>query len=359
MPNLTILTENVLSGICSVRLHRYLTDVQAEGWTVTTHTVSSTDDFITTIFPLLAGADHVQLFGHVPIVLLYFDPDGHGTRDGECDAPYCAGSLTLWNWNGTHFDPLGVWPEVGGAARTCGRVDFSGLGAYGINEYTATNNWLDRNHDTRTGVYTYTNRGFVVNFLEYLQTGLTAASIARLEQQVGAGNAPDYTSTFSSDQFYRHYTPQKFVVGTLYSGGDPFAPLGHEYDIGIAQDVVDFPVNILHVWHFCSLGWAFNGWPLQRLALAGGCQSCLYGAYYYYPSWAPPDISTWSTTVPLQAAIKPTYVQNSAYLFTIQGDGTMRLQSGAAPPPPPPPLGPWEQLTNDCYYPSVRTVIPY
>lgn len=358
--NLVLIIEPGLASNCAASIAQYVADCQSETWLVTQHILLPTDNFFVA-FSLISAADHVQLLGHCPVVNLFFDPDGHGTRQGECDAPYCAGDISKWNWNGTYFDPLGVWPEVGGAHRTCGRIDFSGLSDYtSLTEYQLFDAYMARNHATRTNTYTYTNRGFVVNFLEFDNPGTTAGSIARLEGIVGAGNVPDLTGTFSSDQFYRTYAPQKFVTGTLYSGGDPFRPFGHEYNIGIAQDVVDFPVNILLAWHFCSLGWAFNGWPLQRIALIGGCQACLYGAYFYNPSWAPPDISTWSTSVALQSAIKPTYVQNSAYLFTIQGDGTMRLQSGAAPPPPPPPpLGPWEQLTNDCYYPSVRTAIPY
>lgn len=358
MNNLHIVKEPNLAANCAVSIAQYVADVTAEGWVVHEHTLLPTDNFFVAL-SLISGADHVQLFGHCPIVLLYFDPDGHGIRDGECDAPYCANNIALWNWNGTHFDPLGVWPEV--PARTCGRVDFSGLSSYSAStEYQLFDAYMARNHAARTGGYTYTNRGFVNNHLEYLDPGLTAACIAKLEQNVGVGAVTDLTNAYTSDLFYRTYTPQSWVVGTLYSGGDPFAPLGHEYGIGIAQDVVDYPVNILHAWHFCSGAWAFNGWPLQRLALAGGCQTCLVGACAYCPDWSPPSISTWSTTVPLQAAIKPTYVQGSPYVFTIQGDGTMRAQSAMSPPPPPPPpLGLWEQLTNDCYNPRVRTVIPY
>jgi hypothetical protein len=229
--NLSLIIESSLYLACAGAISQYIVDVENEGWFVTQHLVQVTDS-VTTIFGLCAGADHVQLFGNIARPLLFFDPDGHGTRDGECDAPYCAFSWDAWQYNGTHFNVY-YWPDQVGAIRTCGRVDFSGLSDYtAVSEYTLFNTYMARNHAYRTGAYVYSTQAVLVNYLEYLDPGLTSTLTSRMEAVVGSGTVQDKTDQYVYEMFYRTYTPTKYTMGALYSGGDGFRPFGHEYNIG-------------------------------------------------------------------------------------------------------------------------------
>src|SRR5438045_33618 len=78
------------------------------------------------------------------------------------------------------------------------------------------------------------------------------------------------------DLFFETYGGMglSYLVGALFSGGEPYK-VG-EFYIGNAIDYASGAVPIAFLRIFCSNGWIFEAWPLQRAAMVGGSLAVIY-----------------------------------------------------------------------------------
>lgn len=329
--NILSITETATQARNSTRLFRWAQDARNEGHSITQITLDasvSVTDVAARIHAL--APDHVQIWGKVAIPSVTWDPDGHIERAGSIDCVYATDTLDGWGFNSAtdHFEGVngawGFWPTA--AVRSVSRVYFDDMSNVVPDPGAAIDAYLDRNHDYRTGAYSYSPRAALVCYLDYLFAGLTNKLTADLTDVVGGAiDNLDFTNVDDAYHWFTVNAGKSFLAGALFDGGisrgGDDGGIG-EYNIGSEHDFASGKVQTCALMLFCSWAWQWDVWPLMRAALAGGSQ------FVWYNAWGGGTLSGWDEQTPIGKIVQRAHTQYSQSLATGIGDGTLRRMIG-------------------------------
>lgn len=213
----------------SAEINRLKIDMNCDGWRVLSHKVDRNDSVPDVKALIINDVNNnpdvraVFLLGHVPVPYSgNLNPDGHSNHVGAWPADLYYGELNgIWTdqfINNTSasrpqnhnvpgdgkFDqsiiPSDVDLEVG-------RVDLFNMPAFALSDADLLKQYLDKNHNYRTGVHTAMPRGLVDDHFASYTEAFAANGWRNFSGMFGAANvvAADYFSTMTSNSYLWSY----------------------------------------------------------------------------------------------------------------------------------------------------------
>lgn len=187
-----LLVDNTVAASLSSELTRLVTDLEADGWTVIRHDVSRTASIKEVKALVIAdytkdpkNVESVFLFGHIPVPYSgNLHPDQHPNHLGAWPADGYYGYMSSEDdWTDTdvntdqNTDQPG-WPRIrnipgdgkfdqssfpGDVDLMVGRVDLQGMSAFAKSEVELLRQYLNKDHNFRTGVLNAPSRGMIAD----------------------------------------------------------------------------------------------------------------------------------------------------------------------------------------------------
>lgn len=226
-----LLVDSTMAAPLAVKLNRLEDDLEGDGWIVIRHDISRTAPVTAVKSMILAdyNADPINvksvfLFGHIPVPYsgdIY--PDGHPDHEGAWPA-----DVYYADMNGTWTDAT-VSVTVASSPRhhnipgdgkfdqsqipsdlelQVGRVDFSDMPAFALNEQQLLEAYLDKDHNYRHKVFAPLHQAIVDdNFGYFSGEAFAASGFKNFSPLVGTSNvfAGDYFTDMASASYLWSY----------------------------------------------------------------------------------------------------------------------------------------------------------
>lgn len=305
----TAIDNNVALGV-------WLDDLAREGHVATQQSMPAGCS-VGDVFEAISSksADHVQLFGNLPVPVVVEDPDGHGRRGGACLAPYCAKTLKEWQPDTSGVFQSSYWPS--NPVRSCSALNMAGMGSIG-DEAKLFDRALAYNHTYRTGNGGYGSKAVIVDKLDQL-INIRTTLFADLQGIVGGVQNVVDLSSETDYNFFSTQSGKSFLLGAFMDGGVARDGGIGLYNTGSVADFASGTVPVAVMLLYCSHGGEFDGWFLQRAALAGGAVAVLYDP------WGSQTLAGWSGKAPISQFLLPFQSTGRNTVWCVVGDGTIGL----------------------------------